>query len=62
MAYSIKRLDYFYVTVKDEPGEAHKLLSTLADIGVNLLAFTIVPAGPMARAVTAMLFISGLRT
>ena len=52
MSYNIKQLDYFYVTVRDEPGEAHQLLSKLADIGVNLLAFTIIPAGPMRTQLT----------
>jgi len=47
MAINIRRVDYFYTTVKDQPGEAHKLLSQLADQGVNLLAFTAVPVGPM---------------
>ncbi|NIQ59936.1 MAG: hypothetical protein GWN71_43370, partial [Gammaproteobacteria bacterium] len=28
------------------PGEAYRLLSRLADLGVNLLAFTAVPVGP----------------
>lgn len=45
MYYNVKRLDYFYTTVKDQPGEAYKLLSTLADLGVNLLAFNAVPLG-----------------
>ena len=46
MAYNIKRSEYFYVTVKDEPGEAYKLLAILAERGINLLAFTAVPIGP----------------
>ncbi|MBM4168030.1 MAG: hypothetical protein FJ215_02570 [Ignavibacteria bacterium] len=46
MAFSIRRVDYFYVTVKHEPGEAYKFLSRLADLGINLLAFTAVPMGP----------------
>lgn len=46
MAFSIRRVDYFYVTVKHDPGEAYKLLSRLADLGINLLAFTAVPIGP----------------
>jgi hypothetical protein len=43
MYYSINRVDYFYTTVKDQPGEAYKLLSSLSDLGVNLLAFNSVP-------------------
>ena len=45
MYYSINRVDYFYTTVKDQPGEAFKLLSALADLGVNLLAFNAIPLG-----------------
>jgi len=47
MAFRIRRVDYFYSTVQDQPGEAYKLLSQLAEFGVNLLAFTAVPVGPM---------------
>lgn len=46
MAYQVRRAEYFYTTVADEPGEALKLLSLLADKGINLLAFTAVPSGP----------------
>lgn len=46
MAFHIRRVDYFYTTVKDQPGEAYKVLSKLADLGVNLLAFIGVPTGP----------------
>lgn len=46
MAFSINRAQYFYVSVKDKPGEAYKLLSRIAEFGVNLLAFTGVPIGP----------------
>lgn len=52
MAYSIQRVDYFYVTVKDQPGEAYKLLSLLAGVGVNMLAFTAIPVGPMRTQLT----------
>ena len=46
MPYKIRRIDYFYTTVMDVPGEAYKLLSRLADLGLNMLAFTAVPVGP----------------
>jgi len=52
MAFTIQRVDYFYVTVKDKPGEAYQLLSTLADVGINLLAFTAIPAGPLRTQLT----------
>jgi len=47
MAYKIRKVCYFYTTVEDKPGEAYKLLAALADTGINLLAFTAVPIGPM---------------
>lgn len=46
MAFRISRAEYFYTTVEDVPGEAYKLLSRLADLGINLLAFTAIPTGP----------------
>ena len=45
MESKIRKVDYFYCTVQDQPGESYKLLSLLADVGVNLLAFTAVPSG-----------------
>ena len=52
MAYQIRRVDYFKATVKDQPGEAYRLLSQLADLGVNLVAVNMVPIGPMTTQVT----------
>ena len=46
MSLNIRRVEYFYTTVQDQPGEAYNLLSLLAELGVNLLAFTAVPVGP----------------
>jgi hypothetical protein len=46
MGYNIQKVDYFYATVQDQPGEAYKILSVLEELGVNLLAFTAVPVGP----------------
>ncbi len=46
MAYTIRAVDYYTTTVQDQPGEAYKLLSQLAEVGINLLAFTAVPIGP----------------
>lgn len=45
MGYTVRRVDYFNTIVKDEPGEAYRLLSILADMGIKLLAFTAVPTG-----------------
>lgn len=47
MAFGIRRANYFYATVNDPAAEADKLLTQLAELGVNLLAFTAVPVGPM---------------
>jgi hypothetical protein len=52
MAHTIRRVDYFYVTVRDAPGQAYELLSQLRRLGVNLLAFTAVPLGPDATQLT----------
>jgi hypothetical protein len=38
--------------VPDEPGEALKLLSALAEKGINLLAFTAIPVGPTRTQLT----------
>lgn len=46
MSYQIRRVTYYYTTVRDQPGESYKLLQQLADLGINLLAFTAVPIGP----------------
>lgn len=47
MAFEIRRVDYFHAAVPDEPGTACELLSQLAELGVNLLAFHAIPVGPM---------------
>jgi len=46
MAYTILKVDYYYTTVKDQPGEAFKLFTILEELGLNLLAFTATPVGP----------------
>jgi hypothetical protein len=46
MSFKISKVDYFYCTVVDQPGEAYKLLSQLEKSGINLLAFTAIPIGP----------------
>ena len=52
MAHQIRRVDFVYVTVRDRPGEAFKLLSMLADSGINLLGFSAVPTGPTSTQLT----------
>ena len=47
MAFTIRHVDYFYTTVKDQPGEAYNLLALLEGVGVNLMAFTAIPIGPL---------------
>jgi len=46
MPFTIQRVEYYYTTVKDQPGEAYKLLNMLAGMGVNQLAFSAIPVGP----------------
>ncbi len=43
MADAIRRAEYYYVTVNDQPGEALRILSKLKEAGVNLLNFTAFP-------------------
>lgn len=52
MAFRIRRADYFYVTLPDELGHSYRILSQLAELGINLLAFTGVPIGPMRTQLT----------
>ena len=46
MAFSVRRAEYYYANVHDDIGAAYRVLSDLAERGVNLLAFTAVPIGP----------------
>ncbi|NIO00801.1 MAG: hypothetical protein GTO42_01465 [Candidatus Latescibacteria bacterium] len=46
MSAKIRSVEYFYTTVYDRPGEGCRILNSLAEGGVNLLAFTAVPVGP----------------
>ncbi len=46
MALNIRKAEYFYTTVADQPGEAYKILTILEDMGINLNAFTAIPLGP----------------
>ena len=43
MACNISRVEYFRTTIIDRPGEAYKLLSQLALLKINLLAFSATP-------------------
>lgn len=52
MSSTIRRVDYFYVTVQDRPGQAYELLSQLAKLGVNLLGLNAIPMGPDSTQLT----------
>ncbi len=41
-----RKVQYFYATVEDRPGAAFRLLASLAESKVNLLAFSATPTGP----------------
>lgn len=45
MAHTIRPVEYFHATVREQPGEAYEMLSLFAEQGINLLAFTAVPNG-----------------
>lgn len=45
MADTVRRVEYYYVTVPDAPGEGNRVLSDLKEGGVNLLAYLGFPAG-----------------
>ena len=49
MGDRVRRVEYFYVTVADKPGEGAKVLSELREAGVNLLAFSGFPEGRRAQ-------------
>jgi hypothetical protein len=49
MLDSVRKLDYFALTVADRPGEGARLVAALKDNGVNLLAFSGFPAGRKAQ-------------
>lgn len=50
MADAVRLVDYFYVTIPNKPGEGARLLDTLRQERVNLLAFSAFPQGRKAQA------------
>jgi len=52
MSYKVQKLNYYYMITQDKPGEAHNILSMLADLGVNQLAFNISHIGPERSQIT----------
>lgn len=49
MADTIKKVAYFAMDVPNKPGEAAMMLETLAERGVNLLAFSGFPSGKRSQ-------------
>ena len=45
MGDEIRRIDYYYVTVPDKPGEGSRILTALRQAGVNLLGVSAFPHG-----------------
>ena len=45
MADTVRRIEYYYVTVPDEPGAAARTLAPLKESGVNLLVYLAFPTG-----------------
>jgi len=52
MAYTARKVDYFYCTVSGRTDEAYELLAHLAGLGVNFVALTSVPVGPSRTQLT----------
>lgn len=49
MADIVRKVPYFAMDVPNRPGKAARVLSALADTGVNLLAFSGFPSGRKAQ-------------
>lgn len=49
MAYTVRKVEYYKVSVSNRAGEGAKLLAPLGAGGVNLLAFTGFPQGRKAQ-------------
>lgn len=49
MAETIRKVDYYYATVPNKPGEGARLLGALRSAGVNLLAVHAFPSGDRAQ-------------
>src|SRR5919198_5244680 len=49
MAEAVRQVDYFYIEVPNKVGEGAKVLRTLKDAGVNLIAFSGFPSGRRAQ-------------
>jgi prephenate dehydratase len=49
MADTVRKVDYFSLSVPDVPGQTFKVLATLVSAGINLLACTGFPRGRRAQ-------------
>ena len=49
MARTVRQVDYFYIEVPNKVGEGAKILQSLKDAGVNLIAFSGFPSGRRAQ-------------
>ena len=49
MADRIRKVDYFHLMVSNTPGQGASIMQSLADAGVNLLAFSGFPNGRRAQ-------------
>ena len=45
MPEEIRRIDYYYVSVPDKPGEGARVLATLGSAGINLIGVSAFPEG-----------------
>ena len=52
MAFSVRRIDYFYIALTESVDVGYDVLSQLAAQGVNLVAITAVPFGPTRTQLT----------
>ena len=52
MAFTVRRIDYFYIMIQDTPEVGYQVLSELSEQNVNLLAITAVPFGPARTQLT----------
>ena len=49
---NVRRIFYYHMKVRDQPGEAYKRLARLRELGVGLVAFAMFPEGPVHTRLT----------
>ncbi|GBD32181.1 hypothetical protein HRbin33_01145 [bacterium HR33] len=49
MPDQIRKVEYYYATVPDKPGEGARILGALKEAGVNLMAFHAFPVGAQSQ-------------